>query len=114
MGNDRVVEVPYAGVLKKIFELERNENIKGDFNVGKKYRLKSSLIPPRQWSVTLQKLPTDSTYVLRPCAKTIQPPNTEPQLNVLASLVVTEIKFCKPHIIMWVKNASGSVANLTV
>jgi hypothetical protein len=110
MGKDKPPEIPYNGHLKKFFEQELNANIHGEFCGGKVYKLKECCPPPRQWSLLVTKL-ADSTWALRPWTKCVVPPGVNPEVSNFKSVVVTEVLYCRPHVIVWVQNASGSQAN---
>lgn len=109
---DKVTDIPYTGALKKLFDPVRDVNIRGECNVGKKYLLKQALATPRQWSLEVQKLPKDSGYCLRVVVNSMLPPCTEVAYTTIASVTVTDVKKLDDKLILWVVNASGSVANL--
>lgn len=108
---ERVTDIPYTGALKKLFDPVRDVNIRGECNVGKKYLLKQALATPRQWSLEVQKMPKDSGYCLRVVVNGMLPPNTEVAYTTIASVTVTDVKKHEDKLIVWVANASGSVAN---
>ena len=109
---ERVPDIPYTGALKKLFDPVRDVNLRGVCNVGKKYQLKKALATPRQWSMELQKMPKDSGYCLRVVVNSMLPPSTEVAYTTMASVTVTDVKVHGDNLIVWVVNASGSVANL--
>lgn len=109
---EKVPDIPYTGGLKRVFDLIHNVNIPGTVNVGKKYWVKRTFPTPRTWSLELQKLPRDSGFALRVAVNTAQAGSEGRAWYVLSNLAVTAVKYCAPYIILWVENASGSVANL--
>ena len=107
---DTVLSVAHSGRLKKLFNVVSDENIRGEFNVGKKYCTRNNLVN-KQWFLTLVKQPKNSGFGLQVTVDGSMVPN-EVAFTTLESMTVTDVKQQEPNIIVWVANGRGHVGNL--